>query len=105
MTKKKLDRLSEKISAVATSPHIPPVERGMLAAILLDLIKLYPPDEPPDDVRALFNKGIGVQKDNRFSFSFETKEEAERAFHYIADLGTLETSQPPKHPNRPAEPK
>jgi hypothetical protein len=51
--------------------------------------------QPPPDVRALFNKGVGVQKENRFSFGFETVEEAERAFHYIADLGTLETSRPP----------
>lgn len=50
---------------------------------------------PKADIRALFNKGIGVQNRNRFSFSFETEEEANRAFHYIADLGTLETSQPP----------
>jgi hypothetical protein len=48
-------------------------------------------EETTADVRALFNKGLGVLKDNRFSFSFETAEEAERAFHYIADLGTLET--------------
>jgi hypothetical protein len=48
--------------------------------------------------RALFNKGIGVLKENRFSFSFENAAEAERAFHYVADIGTLQTSQPPKHP-------
>lgn len=52
--------------------------------------------EPTEDVRALFNKGLGVQKGNKFSFSFETEEEANRAFHYIAELGTLETSQPPQ---------
>lgn len=50
---------------------------------------------PALTIRALFNKGVGVQKGNRFSFSFETEEEANLAFHYIADLGTLETSQPP----------
>lgn len=50
---------------------------------------------PPPDVRALFNKGIGVQKGNKFSFSFETEEEANRAFHFIAHLGNLETTQPP----------
>lgn len=51
---------------------------------------------PPisDDIRQLFNGAVGVQKENRFSFSFETEAEANRAFHYIADLGTLETSQP-----------
>lgn len=61
------------------------------------------PVETESDVRALFNTGIGVLKDNRFSFSFETPEEAERAFYYIADLGTLETSQPPKHQQGPCE--
>ncbi len=56
------------------------------------------------DIRALFNKGIGVQKGNRFSFSFETAEEAERAFHFIADLGTLQTSRPPSGVKTGAEP-
>jgi hypothetical protein len=55
----------------------------------------------PDAV--LFNKGIGVLKGNRFSFSFENAEEADRAFHYIATFGTLQTSQPPKHPETPAD--
>jgi hypothetical protein len=52
--------------------------------------------EPQDAVRNLFNKGIGAQLKNKFSFSFETTEEAEKAFHYIADLGTLQTSRPPQ---------
>jgi hypothetical protein len=49
------------------------------------------PVETPDDVRALFNKGIGALKDNRFSFSFNGDIEAAAAFHYIAKLGALET--------------
>lgn len=57
--------------------------------------------EPNGDVRALFNKAIGAQFENKFSFSFETTEEAERAFHYIADLGMLQTSRPPSDPYRP----
>ena len=55
---------------------------------------LYRAAQPPHPVRQLFNKAVGVQKGNRFSFSFETEEEANEAFHYIAELGTLETSQP-----------
>src|SRR5688500_14880348 len=46
-------------------------------------------EAPSDEIRQLFNKAVGVQKDNRFSFSLETDEEASRAFDYIADLGTL----------------
>lgn len=48
---------------------------------------------PTEDIRRLFNKAVGVQKENRFSYSFETDEEASRAFDYIAELGTLETSR------------
>jgi len=50
--------------------------------------------QPPLPVRQLFNKATGVQKGNRLSFSFETEEEAIRAFHYIATLGELEASRP-----------
>src|SRR3990167_2240642 len=60
--------------------------------------------ETNDDVRALFNKGLGVLKGTKFSFGFETDEEAERAFHYIADLRILETSKPPKHQKAVATP-
>jgi hypothetical protein len=50
MIKEKLDKLAEKISVVAQSPHIPPVERGLLAMALRDLIELYPDDnEYPHD--------------------------------------------------------
>lgn len=38
-----------------------------------------------------------VQLRNKFSFSFETEEEANRAFHYIGEFGNLETSQPRAH--------
>lgn len=48
---------------------------------------------PTDDIRQVFNKAIGVQKGNRFSFSFETEEEANRAFDYIGELGELETTR------------
>jgi hypothetical protein len=44
----------------------------------------------------LFNKGIGVQRGNGFSFAFPNEEDANQAFHYICDLGTLQTSQLPK---------
>jgi hypothetical protein len=57
--------------------------------------------EKTTDVQLLFNKGLGAQKGNRFSFSFETEDEANRAFHYIANLGTLETSQPPLKSTEP----
>lgn len=49
--------------------------------------------KPPEDIAQLFNKGVGVLKDTRFSFGFETADEAERAFRYFADLGNLETSR------------
>lgn len=50
-------------------------------------------EAPTEEIRQLFNKGVGVQKGTRFSFGFETEDESDRAFHYIADLGTLETSR------------
>lgn len=63
-----------------------------------DQVMTYIDAESPvetDEIRKLFNRGIGVQVKNKFNFSFETEEDANRAFHYIADLGTLETSRPP----------
>jgi hypothetical protein len=47
------------------------------------------------EIRALFNKAIGVQYRNKFSYSFETEGEAERAFHFIGSLGELQMSRPP----------
>jgi hypothetical protein len=54
------------------------------------------------EIRALFNKAIGVQYRNKFSYSFETEDEAERAFHFIGSLGELQMSRPP--PETAAEP-
>lgn len=64
-----------------------------------------PAGETSVGIRELFNKGVGAQKGRHFSFGFETEEEANRAFHYLADLGSLETSQPPRQkPARRAPP-
>jgi hypothetical protein len=58
------------------------------------------PDETPAppisvEIRALFNKAIGVQYRNKFSYSFETEQEAERAFHFIGGIGELQMSRSP----------
>lgn len=69
------------------------VETGELLA---DLRAAVTQAAPPAAIRELFNKGVGVQAGNRLSMSFETEEEANRAFHYLAELGELETSRPPQ---------
>lgn len=112
-----VERLGRRIVQVSRNEAVDEIERLRAALQRIKDIGDDPDNQPPcvehriasealsgdssqvettPDVRALFNKGIGVQKGNRFSFSFETEDEANRAFHYIADLGTLETSQPPK---------
>ena len=48
------------------------------------------------EIHALFNTGIGVLKDTRFSFSFSSDIEAAAAFRYITQLGGLETGSGPE---------
>lgn len=45
---------------------------------------------PEPDMRALWNKAVIVQDGNRATVTFETAEEAETAFDYIHDLGSIE---------------
>lgn len=68
---------------------------------VLDLLDTFRNAHEPSELRLLFNKGIGVQRGNGFSFAFPTEEDANQAFHYICDLGTLQTSQPPKSEGTP----
>jgi hypothetical protein len=51
---------------------------------------------PEPDIRSLWNKAVILQDGNRATVTFETAEEAETAFDYMHDLGSIErpTSEP-----------
>lgn len=50
-----------------------------------------------DQLTALFNKCIIVQNGNWATISFETEEEADAAFEYLAELGNMPPCQMGEH--------
>lgn len=48
----------------------------------------------PAAMRALWNKAVIVQTDNRATVTFETAEEAETAFDYLKEIGSIERPAP-----------
>lgn len=52
----------------------------------------------PAAMRALWNKAVIVQSDNRATVAFETAEEAEAAFDYLQEIGNIEQPEPEPEP-------